>query len=106
MQEEIGARIAGLGLVELVAEGGQCLGAARGGERVEPDEQLAVAGDDIAGGGEGFADEGVGFVAGAGVVAVQGAGQEILSPCLSDAALMSRVLEQRAYLAWLDKFLP
>lgn len=33
-------------------------------------------------------------------------GQEILSPCLSEAALMARVLEQRAYAAWLDKFLP
>jgi hypothetical protein len=33
-------------------------------------------------------------------------GQEILSPCLSEAALMGRVLDQRAYLAWLDKFLP
>jgi hypothetical protein len=46
------------------------------GERVEPDEQLAVAGADVAGGGEGFADQRVCFVAGAGVVAVQGAGQE------------------------------
>ena len=36
----------------------------------------------------------------------QPTGQEILSPCLSEAALMARVLDQRAYLAWLDKFLP
>jgi uridine phosphorylase len=39
-------------LVELVAEGGECLGPARGGERVEQDEQFAVAGDDVTGGDE------------------------------------------------------
>jgi hypothetical protein len=74
-QDEIGARVAGLGVVELVAEGGECLGAPGRGEGVEPDEQLAVTGPDVAGGGECFADECVGLVAGAGVVAVQGAGQ-------------------------------
>ena len=47
-QDEIGARVAGLGLVELVAEGGQGLGAPGRGERVETDEQFAVAGDDVA----------------------------------------------------------
>jgi hypothetical protein len=36
----------------------------------------------------------------------QPTGQEILSPCLSEAALMARVLDQRAFLTWLDKFLP
>jgi hypothetical protein len=35
-----------------------------------------------------------------------GAGAVILSPCLSEAALMSRVLEPRAYVAWLDRVLP
>jgi predicted component of type VI protein secretion system len=30
----------------------------------------------------------------------------IVSPCLSEAALMSRVLESRAYVAWLDRVLP
>ena len=70
-QDEIGARVAGLGLVELVAEGGECLGPPGRGERVEPDEQLAVTGADVAGGGEGFADQRVCLVAGAGVVAVQ-----------------------------------
>src|SRR6202042_135245 len=45
------------------------------GERVEPDEQDAGAGMDVAGDGEGLADQGVGLVAGAGVVPVQGAGQ-------------------------------
>ena len=74
-QDEIGAGVAACGLVELVAEGGECLGSPGGGERVEADEQFAVTGMDVAGGGEGLADEGVGFVAGAGVVAVQGAGQ-------------------------------
>lgn len=32
-------------------------------------------------------------------------GQEILSPCLSEAALMGRVLERTAFAAWLDRFL-
>lgn len=36
----------------------------------------------------------------------QPTGQEILSPCLAEAAVMARVLDQRAYLTWLDKFLP
>jgi len=35
-----------------------------------------------------------------------GAGAVIVSPCLSEAALMSRVLESRAYVAWLDRVLP
>ena len=75
-QDEVGAGIAGAsGGVELVAECGQGLGAAGRGERVEPDEQLAGAGVDVAGGGEGLADQRVCLVAGAGVVAVQGAGQ-------------------------------
>ena len=30
----------------------------------------------------------------------------IFSPCLAEAALMARVLDQRAYVAWLDRFLP
>jgi hypothetical protein len=74
-EDEAGAGIAGASGGELVAEGGQGLGAPRRGERVEPDEQLAVTGLDVAGAGEGFADQGVCLVAGAGVVYVQGAGQ-------------------------------
>jgi hypothetical protein len=74
-QDETGAGIAGLGLVELVAEGGQGLGAPGRGEGVEPDQQFAIAGMDVAGGGERLADQRVGLVAGAGVVACQGAGQ-------------------------------
>lgn len=70
-QDEVGAGVAAWGLVELVAEGVECLGAPWGGERVEADEQFAVAGDDVAGGGESFADQRVCLVAGAGVVAVQ-----------------------------------
>jgi Protein of unknown function (DUF2891) len=35
-----------------------------------------------------------------------GGGPEIFSPCLSEAALMARVLESHAYLAWVDRFLP
>jgi hypothetical protein len=38
--------------------------------------------------------------------AAPGGGAEVLSPCLTEAALMSRVLEPRAYVAWLDRFLP
>ena len=70
-QDKVGARVAGLGLVELVAEGGECLGPPGRGERVEPDKQLAVTGADAAGGGEGFADQRVCLVAGAGIAAVQ-----------------------------------
>ena len=60
-----------MGLGELIAERCEGLGPARGGERVKPDVQFAVAGDDVAGAGERFADEGVGLLAGAGVVPVQ-----------------------------------
>jgi len=35
-----------------------------------------------------------------------GGGPEIVSPCLTEAALMGRVLDSRAYASWLDKFLP
>ena len=70
-QEEIGAGIGASGLVELFPEGGQRLGATRGGERVEPDEQLAGAGVDVAGGGQGLPDERVCLVPGAGVMPVQ-----------------------------------
>jgi hypothetical protein len=69
-EHELFARIA-----ELVAERGEGLGAPGRGERVEPDEQSAVTEADVAGDGQCFADQGAGLVAGAGVVAVQGAGQ-------------------------------
>ena len=74
-QDEPGAGVAGAGLAELAAEGGQGLGAPRGAERVEADEQFAVTGDDVAGGDEGFADERISLVASAGVTAVQRPGQ-------------------------------
>jgi hypothetical protein len=35
-----------------------------------------------------------------------GGGAVIVSPCLSEAALMSRVLETPAYVAWIDRILP
>jgi len=35
-----------------------------------------------------------------------GGGAVIVSPCLSEAALMARVLESRAYVTWLDRVLP
>jgi hypothetical protein len=35
-----------------------------------------------------------------------GGGAVITSPCLSEAALMSRVLEPRAYAVWIDRVLP
>jgi len=41
-----------------------------------------------------------------GAAGAQGGGQVFVSPCLSEAALMARVLDQRAYVAWLDRFLP
>ena len=43
---------------------------------------------------------------GAAPVVPGAAGPEVLSPCLTEAALMSRGLEPRAYVAWLDRFLP
>src|SRR5512135_1617102 len=48
VQDELGAGVAGLGRVELGAEGGDGAGSARGGERVEPDGQGFAAGDDVA----------------------------------------------------------
>src|SRR4029077_20516268 len=56
-ENEIGAGVAGADGGELVQSAASGLGARRGGERVEPDEQLAWAGADVAGGGRGFADE-------------------------------------------------
>jgi hypothetical protein len=45
--------------------------------------------------------------AGRGGAAAPGAGgPEVISPCLSEAALMSRVLEGGPYVTWLDHFLP
>ena len=76
-QDKVGAGIAASGLGELVAQAGEGLGAPRCGERVEADAQFAVSGVDVAGSGEGFADEGIGLVAGPGVVPVQGAGQRV-----------------------------
>ena len=76
-QDEIGTGIAGDGGGELVAERGQGLGAPGGGERVEPDEQFAVTGADVAGDGQCLADQRVCLVAGAGVVAVQGAARVV-----------------------------
>jgi hypothetical protein len=75
-QGKRGAGVAGLGVVELGAERGEGAGAVGRGERVEPHLQGPVVGGDVAAGGEGFADEGAGLVAGAGVVPVQGAGQD------------------------------
>ncbi len=54
---------------------GERAGAPGCGRRVEPDAQDAVAWDDVAAGGQGFADEGVGLVLVPGAVAVQGAGE-------------------------------
>ena len=38
--------------------------------------------------------------------AAPGGGAVVVSPCLSEAALMSQVLDSTEYLAWLDRFLP
>lgn len=56
VQDEVGAGVAGAGGVELVAEGGQGAGAPRCGQRFEPHVQGALAGLDVAGGGEGLTD--------------------------------------------------
>src|SRR5271157_4165405 len=58
-QGELGAGVAGGGGVELVAQGGEGAGSAGRGQRVEPDGQGGAAGDDVAAGGKGFADQGV-----------------------------------------------
>ncbi len=58
-QDEAGAGVAGCGGVELIAEGGEGPGAAGRGQRVEADGEGAVAGDDVAAGAQGLADEGV-----------------------------------------------
>jgi hypothetical protein len=60
---EAGAEMAGLCLVELVAERGRGLRAPGRGERAEPDEQFAVTGADVAGDGQCLADQRVGLVA-------------------------------------------
>jgi hypothetical protein len=85
-------RVAGPGLVELVAEGCERVGAPWRGEGVEADEQFTVAGDDVAGGEQGFADQGVCLVAWTGVVAVQGGGQGGFASCTfaSSASASSR----------------
>jgi hypothetical protein len=41
-----------------------------------------------------------------GTAAGPGGGLLVVSPCLSEAALMSRVLERKEYVPWLDRFLP
>ena len=60
VQGERGAGVAGSGGAELLAERSEGAGVPGCGEGVEADVQDAVAGDDVAAGGEGFADEGVG----------------------------------------------
>ena len=42
----------------------------------------------------------------AGAATGRGGGQEILSPCLTEAALMARVLEPAAFAPWINAFLP
>ena len=37
---------------------------------------------------------------------IEPAGTDFLSPCLTEAALMSRVMDRPAFLTWLDGFLP
>ena len=36
----------------------------------------------------------------------EAASPEMVSPCLAEAAIMSRVLDQSAFVAWFDKFMP
>ncbi len=64
MQGQVGAGVAGLGVVELLAEGGQRAGAAGRGRGLEPDVQ-GVAGDlQVAGQGERFPEQGSAFAFG------------------------------------------
>jgi len=37
---------------------------------------------------------------------IEPAGSEFLSPCLTEAALMGRILDRQTFLSWLDGFLP
>jgi hypothetical protein len=56
-ENEVGAGVAYAGGGELVAEGGECLGAPGRGERDEAVEQLAGGGADVAGDGQCLADQ-------------------------------------------------
>ena len=64
VQREGGAEVDGAGVVEGVAEFVDGGGVSWRGQRVESDVQGAgvVVGDDVAGAGQGGADQGVGFV--------------------------------------------
>jgi hypothetical protein len=77
--------------------GGGGRGGRGAGRGANADSAARAAGlpNDLTAAGRGAAPPGAG-----------GGGQEILSPCLTEAALMSRVLEPRAFVAWLDAFLP
>ena len=66
-QGQAGAGVDGVGVVEGVAEFVDGGGVPWCGQRVEPDVQGVVVGDDVAGSGQCGADQGVGFVGGAGV---------------------------------------
>ena len=66
-QGQAGTWVDGVGVVEGVAEFVDRGGVTRRGQRVEPDVQGVVVGDDVAGAGESGADQGVGLVVGAGV---------------------------------------
>src|SRR6478752_2489191 len=66
-QREVGAGVDGVGVVEGVAEFVDGGGVPWCGQRVEADVQGVAVGDDVAGAGQGGADQGVGFVVGAGV---------------------------------------
>jgi len=60
-QGERGAEIDGVGGVEGLAEFGDGGGVAWCGQRVDPDVQGVVVGDDVAGAGQSGANEGVGL---------------------------------------------
>ena len=67
-QGEVGAGVDGVGVVEGVAEFVDGGGVSWRGQRVEADVQgVGAVGDDVAGAGQRGADQGVGFVVGAGV---------------------------------------
>ena len=77
-QDEVGAGVEGLGVVEQLTDGSQRAGAAGSRGRVERDVDLAVGDVQVAGAGERFADEASGFVVRAGVVGGDQPGQSRL----------------------------
>ena len=89
-----GDQPSGGGRVERGGRGGEAGGRGRG----TPDDSAARSNtpNDLTAAGRGRGS----------ATPTPGGGAAVVSPCLSEAALMGRVLEPDAYAAWLDRFLP